>query len=240
MKNLAIALVAVLVALGVYTLYSGPGEEDIREGVQENAAAAEATMDQAAQDSAEAASEASDTVTEMASDAADAVSDLADDAVAATGEALDAAGAAIEDAYEGAKSSAQELTEDAAAAAENAGAATQSAAADAAQSAEEAANEITDGDLITTTEAGEAAQEALDETSLSEATAEANAGTTEEGLATLLSVDGFNMDRVMAIIDGADLNALQQSTLKAALQQAQNSPEALEEVLAQLRGALGR
>lgn len=267
MKNLAIALVAVLVILGGYTLFKGPGEDDIREGVAENAAAAEAQAEAAADKTGEALSDAGQTVGAAASDAADAVSDVANDAVEATGDALNAAGAAIGDAVEGAKNSAQELTQDAAIAADKAEVKAEAAADAAAEKADaagdaiaegandagratiealdnaaaitaDALGEATDGDLVTTTRPGEVAEEATEGADMDAETAAAVAGTDKVGLEQLLTVEGFDFAQVQAIIDGSNLNPMQKTTLDAALTQAQDNPEALRQVLAQMRSAL--
>ena len=185
----------------------------------------------------------------MADAAGDEIAEETGEAVAALDSAAENAEEATEEAAEdvaqAADAAGDEIAEETAEAGEaientveNAAAATANAVDAAADEAEEGANELREGDLITTTEAGEAAQEALDFDEIDAATAQANAGTDEEGLEALLSVEGFDMARVMDIIQGAGLNDLQKTTLEAALEQAQNSPEALEEVLAQLRGAL--
>ncbi|HKK96861.1 MAG TPA: hypothetical protein VJ928_01680, partial [Marivita sp.] len=81
-------------------------------------------------------------------------------------------------------------------------------------------------------EAAETATDAADAT----ADAAVDAGS---DIADLMTVDGFDLDRVIDYIDNSDLSNVVKATSKAALEQARDSPEALEGVLENLRDRLG-
>ena len=53
-----------------------------------------------------------------------------------------------------------------------------------------------------------------------------------------MTVDGFNMEKVTEMIDGSDLGGMQKTLLSGLLTKAQENPEQLKAVLAQIREAL--
>ena len=54
----------------------------------------------------------------------------------------------------------------------------------------------------------------------------------------LLTVDGFDLDKVSEMIDGSDLGVLQKTTLTTGLKAAQDNPELLKVALEKIRQAL--
>ena len=58
-------------------------------------------------------------------------------------------------------------------------------------------------------------------------------------VADLLTVDGFDADQVMELLDDSDVSTLEKTTLGAALDAAKDNPELLATVLEQLKAALG-
>ena len=70
--------------------------------------------------------------------------------------------------------------------------------------------------------------------SVTEAAPEAQSDITE-----VLTVDGFDYDRVVAYIDESNLSLLIKTSTKAALEQARDNPEQLQALLATLRDQLG-
>ena len=67
------------------------------------------------------------------------------------------------------------------------------------------------------------------------ATTEAASG----GMADLLSVDGFNLDKVSEMIDGSEIGAFQKTVLKTALEKAKDNPSVLQTVLDKIKEAAG-
>ena len=55
----------------------------------------------------------------------------------------------------------------------------------------------------------------------------------------LLSVDGFNLDKVSEMIDGSEIGAFQKTALKTALEKAKDNPEVLQTVLDKIKEAAG-
>lgn len=55
----------------------------------------------------------------------------------------------------------------------------------------------------------------------------------------LLTVEGFDIDKVMTLLDGADISALEKTTLGNALNAAQDNPALLEPVLQNIQAVLG-
>jgi len=55
----------------------------------------------------------------------------------------------------------------------------------------------------------------------------------------MLTTEGFDLEAVTKAIDDSSMGALQKSTLKAAVQQAKDNPDALKAVLAKVREAMG-
>ncbi|MEL6639848.1 MAG: hypothetical protein AAFP98_00815, partial [Pseudomonadota bacterium] len=57
--------------------------------------------------------------------------------------------------------------------------------------------------------------------------------------ADLLTVDGFDLDKVQDMIDGSELGALQKTGLTTALNSVKDNPDLLESVLTQIKEAMG-
>jgi colicin import membrane protein len=94
--------------------------------------------------------------------------------------------------------------------------------------------------------AAEAAEAAAAEAAAAEAAAaEAaaaladQAGEAQDALSALFSVEGFDFDRAMTALEGADIPALARTALTAALAAARDNPDLLPTALAQARNALG-
>ena len=104
----------------------------------------------------------------------------------------------------------------------------------------EAATEAAEATAESTTEAAEATTEATAEAAdkTAEATESAVEGVSEAEAEELLTVDGFNFDKVVEMIDGSELGVLEKTTLKAGLDQVKDNPELLGDALAKLREAL--
>lgn len=137
--------------------------------------------------------------------------------------ALEAASNAVGDAVdatEGALDGAVDAASDATAS--SAEAATTEAATDTAAAADETATDAVAGTA-----------EAVTDTAA--ATAEAASG----GMADLLSVDGFDLDKVSEMIDGSEIGAFQKIALKTALEKAKDNPEVLQTVLDNIKEAAG-
>ena len=137
--------------------------------------------------------------------------------------ALEAASNAVGDAVdatEGAVDGAVDAASDATAS--SAEAATTEAATDTAAAADEKATDAVAGTA-----------EAVTDTAA--ATAEAASG----GMADLLSVDGFDLDKVSEMIDGSEIGAFQKIALKTALEKAKDNPEVLQTVLDKIKEAAG-
>ena len=58
-------------------------------------------------------------------------------------------------------------------------------------------------------------------------------------MAELLTVDGFDLEKVTAMIDGSDLGGVQKTLLGTALEKAKDNPELLGGVLDQIKAAMG-
>ena len=140
-------------------------------------------------------------------------------APAALKAASNAVGDAV-DATEGAVDGAVDAASDATAS--SAEAATTEAATDTAAAADETATDAVAGTA-----------EAVTDTAA--ATAEAASG----GMADLLSVDGFDLDKVSEMIDGSEIGAFQKIALKTALEKAKDNPEVLQTVLDKIKEAAG-
>ena len=90
-------------------------------------------------------------------------------------------------------------------------------------------------------EAAEAAEAAAAEAAAAEAAAALadQAGEAQDALSALFSVEGFDFDRAMTALEGADIPALARTALTAALAAARDNPDLLPTALAQARNALG-
>lgn len=225
MRNVAIALIVIIVLIaGVFVFTSGPESDDaMTTGVESGADSATAiTPPPAVEESA----------TDVANEAAEAAQDAADTATQAVQDAGAGVGQAVEDVQAGAEQMAEEAAEGVSAAVEG--------AADAVSDAQEAVGAaISDAVDGASTPEGEIADEAVEGAEMDANAAAADAGTSVSGLSDLLTVDGFDFDKVTDLIQDSSLGALQKTTLEAALGAARDNPEALAEVLAKLREALG-
>ena len=119
--------------------------------------------------------------------------------------------------------------------------AAEQAAADqaAAEAAEAAAAEAAAAEAAAAEAA--AAEAAAAEAAAAEAAAALadQAGEAQDALSALFSVEGFDFDRAMAALEGADIPALARTALTAALAAARDNPDLLPTALAQARNALG-
>ena len=157
------------------------------------------------------AGEAADTVTEAAQEAAEA--------------AGDAAGAAVEAA------------EEAAGAAEDAVTGATDAAGDAADAATDTSGEPAEAGAETVDGAPDPAADAVPEDStesLPEPEAQ-DAGRTPDAL----TAEGFDMERALNLIKGADLGAMQENLLIEGIKAAKDNPDLLRGALETAREALG-
>lgn len=84
--------------------------------------------------------------------------------------------------------------------------------------------------------AGDAAATATDAVS-DAADATAEAGATQ--MSDLLTPEGFDASKVMEMIDGSDLSAVQKTALSGAVNAVKDNPALLEATLARLKEALG-
>jgi hypothetical protein len=166
MKNLIWIVVAAVIAVGGYMLYSGRSVQEIASDVTETAA------------------EAGAAVTETVAETVDAASEAANEAAAESAAAEAAAAAATE------------------------AAAAQAAAAEAEASAAAAAQAAAEEEVTPPT-------------------------------AELLTVEGFDLEKVTAMVQVSDLDAVQKTVLEQGLKAAQDSPDMLKAALASVRQALG-
>ena len=120
-------------------------------------------------------------------------------------------------------------------------AAAEQAAADqaAAEAAEAAAAEAAAAEAAAAEAA--AAEAAAAEAAAAEAAAALadQAGEAQDALSALFSVQGFDFDRAMTALEGADIPALARTALTATLAAARDNPDLLPTALAQARNALG-
>ena len=118
-------------------------------------------------------------------------------------------------------------------------AAAEQAAADqaAAEAAEAAAAEAAAAEAAAAEAA--AAEVATAEAAAAEAALADQAGQAQDALSALFSVEGFDFDRAMTALEGADIPALARTALTAALAAARDNPDLLPTALAQARNALG-
>ena len=159
--------------------------------------------------------------TEMADGAATAASDAADTAAEAATDMADEATAAAEEA---AAAAVAEVEAAAATAAAEAEAAAEVAAAEAA-AAEVAAAEVAAAEAAAADAADAAAAEA--------------AAAAPEGMAALLTPEGFDADKVAEMINGSELSAVQKTVLTGAVSAVKENPALLEATLARIKEAMG-
>jgi len=114
------------------------------------------------------------------------------------------------------------------------------AATEAADTATEAATEAADTATEAATEAADTATEATDATT--EAASDAIEATTEaagDDIATLLTKDGFDADKIVDLIEDSSLTAPRKELLKTAIKNAAENPVLLDQALARVKSALG-
>ncbi len=121
-----------------------------------------------------------------------------------------------------------EAAGDAAAALEKA----KEAVSEAVQGATDAANDAADSAMEATNDAAEATGEAAEETMDS-------AGDAVSDTPEALTLDGFDLDKAKEAIDNSSLGDMAKTTLKTAIETAQDSPELLQTALEKAREALG-
>lgn len=211
MRNLILVAVAAIAAVGAYLWYSGQSPKDAMKEAGD-AIGAPAALENASDAVGAVAGQAQ----EAAGSVTTAATDTAEDTV---------------DAVTGAAEGAADATQDAAAAATDTATDVVTATEGATEQAVEATGEAAE-------QAADATQTATDAAGAASDAAEAVAETNEIGIADLLTVDGFDYDKVATYIDGSGLNAIAKTGAKALLEQAKNNPDALQGVLDQLRGAL--
>ena len=84
-----------------------------------------------------------------------------------------------------------------------------------------------------------AAAETTGGTATATAAEDGGAAGGDGGLAGLLTVEGFDLDKVVGALDASDLGEAQKTALKAGLEQARDNPAMLRGMLDQVRAALG-
>ena len=148
-----------------------------------------------------------------------AATEAAESAVTTTEEAVESAAGSASDAMDAAEDVSTTVADDVA-----------TTTGEAAEAVEGAASDAADAVSDTAQSAAEATEAAIENT---------GAGADQTITPDVLTLDGFDLDGVKDMIDGSDLGAMQKQMLTTAVETAQNSPEMLEQALAQLRSALG-
>ena len=164
---------------------------------------------------------------EMADGAATAASDAADTAAEAATDMADEATAAAEEAAAAAVAEVEAAAATAAAEAAAAEAAAAEAAAAEAAAAEAAAAEAA------------AAEAAAADAAAADAAAAEAAAAAPEGMAALLTPEGFDADKVAEMINGSELSAVQKTVLTGAVSAVKENPALLEATLARIKEAMG-
>ena len=116
MKNLIWIIVAAVVAVGAYLVFSGKSVEEVVEGVSGASVKAPEALDSAAEAAGEAVDTTTETVEEVTDTATEAVEGATEEAVEATQDAVDEAvegvtNQATEAAQEGVEQATQEVTD---------------------------------------------------------------------------------------------------------------------------------
>ena len=167
----------------------------------------------------------------------DAISALTGDA----NEMADGAATAASDAADTAAEAATDMADEATAAAEEAAAAAvaevEAAAATAAAAAEAAAAEAAAAEAAAAEAA--AAEVAAAEAAAADAAAAEAAAAAPEGMAALLTPEGFDADKVAEMINGSELSAVQKTVLTGAVSAVKENPALLEATLARIKEAMG-
>jgi colicin import membrane protein len=168
-----------------------------------------------------------------------------DSAAASVGEAAETATDNAEGMVEQAAEAVETVTEGATEAASEAVEATTEAVIEAAEVATEAVTDaVTEAVTGTVEETTSAVTNTVTNTvtdTVTDTVTEtvAAAAGSSDGLSDLLTMEGFDLEKVIEAVDGSDLDALQKTTLKTGLQQAKDNPELLKGVLSQVKSALG-
>jgi len=139
-------------------------------------------------------------------------------------EMADGAATAASDAADTAAEAATDMADEATAAAEEAAAA---AVAEVEAAAATAAAEAA------------AAEAAAAEVAAAEAAAAEAAAAAPEGMAALLTPEGFDADKVAEMINGSELSAVQKTVLTGAVSAVKENPALLEATLARIKEAMG-
>jgi len=144
-------------------------------------------------------------------------------------EMADGAATAASDAADTAAEAATDMADEATAAAEEAAAAAvaEVEAAAATAAAEAAAAEAA------------AAEVAAAEAAAADAAAAEAAAAAPEGMAALLTPEGFDADKVAEMINGSELSAVQKTVLTGAVSAVKENPALLEATLARIKEAMG-
>ena len=144
------------------------------------------------------------------------------DAISAlTGDATEMADGAATAAADTAAEAATDMADEATAAAEEAAA----AAVAEVEAAEAAAAEVAAAEAAAADAADAAAAEA--------------AAAAPEGMAALLTPEGFDADKVAEMINGSELSAVQKTVLTGAVSAVKENPALLEATLARIKEAMG-
>ena len=93
-------------------------------------------------------------------------------------------------------------------------------------------------DTTTETDTATAADTATETETAPEA-AEAAQDTAEPNMLDALTPEGFNLDTVLEMISGSDVNEIQKTMLRGAIEQAKDNPELLSEALKLVKETLG-
>ncbi|WP_165375299.1 translation initiation factor 3 [Roseovarius nitratireducens] len=154
------------------------------------------------------------------------------DAPEALEEAKTAAGEAADTVTEAAQEAAEAAGDAAGAAVE----AAEEAASDAAEAVTETATDTVDAaeDAVTGA-AGDPAADAVPEDSTESLPEAQDAGTAPDAL----TAEGFDLERALSLIEGADLGAMQENLLIEGIKAAQDNPDLLRSALEAAREALG-
>ncbi|WP_293573476.1 hypothetical protein [Phaeobacter sp.] len=256
MKPVVIGLGIGALALGGYVYMSGlpqgeaPGvtvveeEEEIITPAPVNATSG--IEEGPVEDSAAASETPAPTGTTEAADAEEAANQGADDVTASTlsSAAEQVIENAAEQATQAAERAAEQATEETRSALQSLADGLEEAAS---QAVEEAGEQLVDQTAEQTVEqtAEQASEQAGgDSTATDDATAAATAteDTATEGTAAaaeLLTLEGFDFAKVVALIEASDLDAAQKTVLLTTLDQTRNNPALLEQILTRTAEALG-
>lgn len=218
MKNIIVAAIALAVAGIGYVVYQNQTQPDIKQEAQAPAAPAEpvdiveeAITPEPATTVEEAAQNLQETAQQAVDDVVTDTKQAAQDALTSVVEGTADVGTALETVTQAAETSAQ----------------------DAVQGVVET---VTDTAQKAVENMENTVQSATTDTATDTATDTTQAAVTEP--ADPLSVAGFDLAQVTGMIDGSSMNDMTKLALKAGLQQAQNNPDQLKQILDQIKAAL--